>query len=232
MTFLLFAVPKDGQFSNWPSKILEPLPNAELYRTTSTGVVAKYKLDSQGADFQALLNWLNPDRDCAGDEYVRMHRRLAKIFEARGCLRPEECADETFNRVGRQLLEGKEIRTENPAIYIDGVARLILREQWSKPAPEQIEEIPADKLAQGPDLEVSAKHEKERWHVCLESCLQQLPPESRELLLEYYSEDKIRKIETRNRMARQLGVATAVLRNRIFKLRNSLRGCVATCLAR
>lgn len=194
--------------------------------------MAKDKLKSQGPAFQALLNWLNPDRDCAGDEYVRLHRRLAKIFEARGCLRPEECADETFSRVGRQLLEGKEIRTDNPPIYIDGVARLVLREQWSKPAPERIEEVPADKLPQDPNLEVSAKHEREKRHVCLETCLQQLSPESRQLLLEYYAEEKTRKIETRNRMARQLGVATSVLRNRIFKLRNSLRGCVATCLAR
>lgn len=195
-------------------------------------VVSKYKLESQGPAFQALLNWLNPDRDCAGNEYVRLHRRLAKIFEARGCLRSEECADETFNRVGRQLLEGKEIRTDNPAIYIDGVARLVLREQWSKPNPERIDEIPPDQLPEDPNVEVSAKREKEKWHVCLEMCLQQLPPESRQLLLEYYSEEKTRKIETRNRMARQLGVATSVLRNRIFKLRNSLRGCVATCLAR
>ena len=194
--------------------------------------MAKYKLESQGPAFEALLNWLNPDRACAGHEYVRLHRRLAKLFEARGCFEPEENADETFNRVGRQLLEGKEIRADNPVIYLDGVARLVLREQWGKPVPERIEEICADKLPEDPNVEVSAKREKERWHVCLEMCLQQLPPESRQLLLEYYSEEKTRKIETRSRMARQLGVATSVLRNRIFKLRNSLRGCVATCLAR
>ena len=193
--------------------------------------MAKYKLESQAPAFEALLNWLNPDRDCAGDEYVRLHRRFAKIFEARGCLRPEECADETFNRVGRQLLEGKEIRTDTPAIYLDGVARLVLREEWSKPTPEQIE-VSADRLPQDPDVEGSAKSEKERWHVCLETCLQHLSAESRQLLLEYYAEEKTRKIETRSRMARQLGVATSVLRNRIFKLRNSLRGCVTTCLAR
>jgi DNA-directed RNA polymerase specialized sigma24 family protein len=225
------AVPEDGQFFNWPSKFLEFSQTLEIIRE-QPGVVAKYKLESQGPEFEALLSWLNPDRDCAGDEYVRLHCRLAKIFEARGCLGPEECADETFNRVARQLLEGKEIRTDKPAIYLDGVARLVLREQWGKPAPELIEEVPADKLPEDPNVEVSAKREKERWHVCLEMCLQRLPPESRQLLLEYYSEEKTRKIETRSRMARQLGVATSVLRNRIFKLRNSLRGCVATCLAR
>lgn len=182
--------------------------------------------------FHALLDWLNPNRERAADEYVRLHRRLAKMFEARGCLTPEDCADETFNRVGGQLVDGKEIRTNNPTAYIDGVARHVLREQWSKPAQAQIEEVSADKLPQDHDREANAKQEKERWHSCLEKCLQALPPESRQLLLEYYAQDKTQKIETRSRMARQLGVASGVLRNRIFKLRNSLRGCVATCLAR
>ena len=187
---------------------------------------------SQGQAFHALLDWLNPNRDSAADEYVRLHRRLAKMFEARGCLTPEDCADETFNRVGSQLIEGKEIRTDNPVFYINGVARHVLLEQRSKPVQEQIEDLPSEKLPQDNHREVNEKQEKERWHSCLEKCLQTLPQESRQLLLQYYAEDKTQKIETRSRMAKQLGVAAGVLRNRIFKLRNSLRGCVATCLAR
>jgi DNA-directed RNA polymerase specialized sigma24 family protein len=193
--------------------------------------LAKNNLASQDPAFHALLDWLNPDRDRAAEEYVRLHRRFAKMFEARGCLTPEDCADETFNRVGRQLVEGKEIRTSNPAVYIDGVARNVLREQWSKPAQEQIEAAPVDKLTQV-HFESTGGVEKEKWHSCLETCLQAMPPESSQLLLEYYSQDKVQKIQTRNRMAQRLGVATSVLRNRIFKLRNSLRGCVTTCLAR
>ena len=76
---------------------------------------------SQGQAFHALLDWLNPNRDRAADEYVRLHRRLAKMFEARGCLTPEDCADETFNRVGSQLIEGKEIRTDN-RLYITALS--------------------------------------------------------------------------------------------------------------
>ena len=194
--------------------------------------MAKDKLASQGPAFHAFLDWLNKDRDCAADEYVRLHRRLAKMFEARGCQTPEDCADETFNRVGKQLVDGKEIRSDNPVVYIDGVARHVLREQWSKLAHSPLEEVSAERLPQDPSSETTAKREKERWHSCLEECLQQLPRESAQLLLEYYAEDKTQKIEARSRMARQLGVATSVLRNRIFKLRNSLRGCIATCVTR
>jgi len=194
--------------------------------------VAIDRSQQQDLAFHALLDWLNPNRDRAADDYVRLHRRLAKMFEARGCLTPEDCADETFNRIGSQLIEGKEIRTDNPTFYINGVARHVLLEQWSKPVQEQIEDLPAEKLPQDNHRELSEKQEKERWHSCLEKCLQTLPQESRQLLLEYYAEDKTQKIETRSRMAKQLGVAAGVLRNRIFKLRNCLRGCVATCLAR
>jgi DNA-directed RNA polymerase specialized sigma24 family protein len=189
--------------------------------------VAKDKLESQGPAFHALLDWFNPDRERAAEEYVRLHRRISKMFEARGCLMPEDCADETFNRVGCQLAESKEIRTNNPVFYIDGVARHILREQWNRPAHDQVEEISAhDEPRESDD-----KREKEQRHTCLEKCLRDLSAESRMLLLEYYAEDKIQKIEARNRMAQRLGIAAGVLRNRIFKMRISLRRCVDACLA-
>ena len=110
--------------------------------------MAIQKPDPQNPAFQALLAWLNPDNERAADEYVRFHQRFTKMFEARGCLTPEDCADETFNRVGRQLAAGKVIRTNNPAVYLDGVARYVLREQWSKPAAEDIEAVPPEKLTQ------------------------------------------------------------------------------------
>jgi DNA-directed RNA polymerase specialized sigma24 family protein len=194
--------------------------------------VAIEKPDPQNPAFQALLAWLNPDNERAADEYVRFHQRFTKMFEARGCLTPEDCADETFNRVGRQLAAGKEIRTNNPAVYLDGVARYVLREQWSKPAAEDIEAVPSEKLTQSDARELDDRQEQERRHTCLDECLQVLPAESRVLVLEYYAEDKTLKIDTRDRMASRLGIATAVLRNRIFKLRNNLRACVGACLAR
>lgn len=186
----------------------------------------------QDPAFDRLLAWLNQDKERAANEYVRLHRRLTKLFEARGCLTPEECADETFNRVARQLLEGKEIRTHNPVAYIVGVARYVLREQWNRPAPDIIEEVPPTKLTQADPREADDRAENERRHICLEECLHELPADSRLLVLEYYAEDKTLKIDTRDRMARRLGIAAGVLRNRIFKLRNTLRGCVAACLAR
>lgn len=178
-----------------------------------------------------LLEWLDPDRERAADEYVRLHRRLTKMFESRGCQMPEDCADETFNRVARQLRERKEILTDKPVAYLYGVARFVLREQWGKPTQENLEDIAPDKLGQDEARHFADREHKHKQHECLEKCLHELPVESRVLVLEYYAEDKTLKIDTRSRMARHLGIAAGVLRNRIFKLRNNLRGCVAACLA-
>jgi len=189
--------------------------------------VNRAQSQQQDTRFQALLAWLDSDNERAGQEYVRLHRRLTKMFEARGCLTPEECADDTFNRVARQLAEGKQIRTDSPAAYLIGVARFVLREQWGKQSPQPINDGTIDSIARSD----SRDDEQERRQQCLDQCLDKLPLESRLLVLEYYAEDKSMKIDVRESMARRLGVTAGVLRNRMFKLRNSLRACVATCLA-
>src|ERR1700686_551606 len=150
-------------------------------------------------EFDSLLSWLNPNKERAADQYVRLHQRLTKLFESRGCPMPEDCADETFNRIARQLLEGKEIHTDKPVAYIYGVARFVLREQWSKPTPENLEDVAPDKLGRDETSNLEDRQNKDRQHACLEECLHELPVESRVLVLEYYAEDKTLKIDTRNR---------------------------------
>ena len=192
--------------------------------------MASEKQALQGEAFERLLTWLHSDPERAATDYVRLHQRLTKLFTIRGCRSPEDCADETFNRVARQVLAGKDIRTDNPVAYLEGVARYILREEWTKAQPEDVEDLPAIKLK---TLRVSqtGAEEKEREQQCLDRCLSDLPSESRLLLLEYYSENKRLKSDTRQQMARRLGIEQGVLRNRIFKLRNKIRTCVISCLA-
>ena len=58
--------------------------------------------------FDALLDWLDPDREQAGMKYEQIRSRLIKIFTGRGCVDAEELADETINRVTRKLKEIQE----------------------------------------------------------------------------------------------------------------------------
>ena len=192
--------------------------------------LASEKQALQGEAFEQLLSWLNANPEQAAGDYVRFHQRLTKLFAARGCRRPEECADETFNRVARQVLAGKEIRTDNCVLYLEGVARYVLREEWTK-TQNEVEELDADKFFESDRGRRTDPAEKERRQTCLDQCLQKLPQDARLLILEYYSEDKRLKSDTRELMAKRLGIEKGVLRNRIFKLRNKLRSCVVACIA-
>jgi dihydroneopterin aldolase len=55
--------------------------------------------------FDALLAWLDSDRDQAAMKYEKIRRALIKIFTGRACVEPEDLADETINRVARKLKE-------------------------------------------------------------------------------------------------------------------------------
>jgi hypothetical protein len=55
--------------------------------------------------FHRLLTWLDEGADSGGATYVEMRRRLVGYFVRRGCLSPEDLADETLNRAARRLHE-------------------------------------------------------------------------------------------------------------------------------
>jgi len=96
---------------------------------------------------------------------------------------------------------------------------------------DDLEEVAASNLSEKNARGQNELEEREGQQVCLDECLEGLPQESRLLLLEYYAEDKRLKSDTREQMAVRLGIERAVLRNRIFKLRNKVRNCVVACLA-
>lgn len=179
-----------------------------------------------------MLKWLDPDPDRAAKLRVLIHRRLTSYFERNHCPDAEELADNTIDRVGKLLLEGKNVPSNNHDGYLLRVAFHIHQEHRRKhrttdPLPDHLE--PRDPNTLPGDT--SERLKKERLHKYLDECLEALPPESRIMLLEYYSEDKTLKIDTRDRMAKRLGIAGGALRNRIWRLRNNLRECIAEHLS-
>ena len=65
---------------------------------------------------------------------------------------------------------------------------------------------------------------------CLEHCMQQLTPKSRELILEYYREEEHSKINHRKELAQRLGIALNALRIQACRIRANLQQCVFECL--
>ena len=168
--------------------------------------------------FDTLLDWLDPDREQAGRKYEAIRTRLIKILACRGCYEPEDLADETINRVTNKLKEIAETYSGEPAPYFYGVANKVHLEYLRRKPPPPLPARHDD----------SEEIEQEYW--CLDRCVGDLTPDNRELVLQYYQEDKQAKIDCRKRLAEQLGIALNALRIRAHRIRQTLQDCVKECL--
>jgi DNA-directed RNA polymerase specialized sigma24 family protein len=168
--------------------------------------------------FEALLAWLDPNREVAGQKYEDIRIRLIKIFACRGCYEPEDLADETINRVTNKLEEIEATFIGERARYFYGVANKVHLEYLRrKPAPP----LP---------VVTNTAEEAELRYRCLDRCASKLTPENRELVFQYYQEEKRAKIEHRKYLADRLGIAVNALRIRAHRIRKSLQDCVRECL--
>jgi DNA-directed RNA polymerase specialized sigma24 family protein len=76
---------------------------------------------------------------------------------------------------------------------------------------------------------VENRDERSEW---LENCLRELPLESRQLVLQYYKEDKRQNIDARAALAARLGIPLNALRSRVQRLRDRLEHCVRRAMQR
>ena len=169
--------------------------------------------------FDRLLLWLNPDPECAAETYERLRRKLILLFASRGKAFPEEMADDCFNRVMRKLPEIEAEYKGSPDAYFFGVARIVILEWDRKNRP--IEIPPIEGISQ----------ETEEYLACLDLCLDKLPDQSREVVTEYYQEEKRAKIDHRAALARRLNITANALRIRAHHIREQLERCVLECLS-
>jgi len=174
--------------------------------------------------FDRLLTSFGEDRDTAAEKYLEIRSNLVRFFEWRGGPFPEDHADETFNRVARRLAQGEQIG--NPSGYCVGVARMLLLEINKERAREQ---QALGEMASSPVADSDAS-ESEGHVECLRSCLQNLPSDSRELIIEYYQGEKGAKIKNRKRLVERLGIPVNTLRMRALRLREKIQACVENCL--
>jgi DNA-directed RNA polymerase specialized sigma24 family protein len=167
--------------------------------------------------FDHMLTWLGPSPEEAGRKYEDIRRRLIKIFTCRGSHNPEDLADETINRVAKRIEEIVGTYSGDPALYFYGVANKVHLESLRNRAP-------APPAPPAPSQEIEQEFE------CLEHCMGKLDRSSRELVLQYYREEKRAKIDHRRMLAEQLGIALNALRIRAHRIRAALRECVSDCL--
>lgn len=187
--------------------------------------------------FSRLLQWLDDGVDSQGETYLAMRRRLVAYFERRNRLSADELADETLTRVSKTLEKTGAIAVTPPARYCYVVARFVLLEDLRRdhrhvPLDEERHQgrSPAD-LPSSPGVDEQLALQEQRYE-CFERCLQELRPEQRELVIEYYRDSLRQKIDRRRELAASLGITANALAIRACRIRATLEACVETCRTR
>lgn len=177
--------------------------------------------------FEEILVWLNPDREVAAAMYVQLRHDLAKTFQWRGCSDPEGLTDEVFDRVAKKVHEVRPTYEGDARLYFRAVANNLVKETLKKKTHVSLDDVdpPARPMAETEDDAANMDE-------CLQSCLQELTPEKRQLILAYYAKEKQAKIENRSELARQSGISVETLRVRVRRTRASLEQCIERCLKR
>jgi RNA polymerase sigma factor (sigma-70 family) len=182
-------------------------------------------------DFSALLAWLDTAGDSAGARYETIRRSLIKIFLYRGYSDAEDMADETINRVARNVKRIEPTFVGDPSVYFYSVANKLILEC----ARKKVLQVPLDEdggglISMEPAPLHDAEESSEADYECLDHCLQQLKPDERALILSYYHEDKQAKIDHRKVMAQEMNIDVNALRVRVYRIRVRLEKCIEACL--
>ena len=179
------------------------------------------------ATFASLLSRLGPDTESGGAAYEHLRRALVGFFTWRGAATPEECADETLDRLAVRLAEG--VIVGDVPRFAHGIARLVLLEHWRRPDRRS---VPLEDLGHEPAAPADRPDGDDARAQSLARCLDELPAEGRELLLRYYGGgDGRSRIDGRKRMAHALGLSENALRSRAQRLRDQLESCITRRLA-
>jgi DNA-directed RNA polymerase specialized sigma24 family protein len=170
--------------------------------------------------FDCLLEWLDPDREKAGQRYELIRAGLIRIFVSKGVSDAEYYTDEAIDRVIKRLPEIQSAYVGDPARYFHGVARNIVMEAGRR-REVATEVLPFSPTSEPPESDTSE---------CLTKCLQQLPRAKQEFILDYHLYQGREKVAHHRQMATELAISEGALRTRAHHLRVNLEKCVLRCI--
>jgi DNA-directed RNA polymerase specialized sigma24 family protein len=181
--------------------------------------------------FDRLLAWLDDGSASHGERYLEMRRRLVSYFDRRNRPAADELADETLNRVARTLEQTGSIATRPPARYCYVIAKFVLFEDLRR----ERRHVGFDETRLRIDMRANVSEPTEDFTLreqrldCLDRCLEQLKPEQRMLIVEYYRDSRREKIERRRELADRLGISMNALAIRACRIRDVLLTCLEGC---
>lgn len=173
-----------------------------------------------------FLKRLDEDSEKAGHIYETLRSRLITIFRCRGVIDPPGLADEAIDRIVKGL-EREEIR--DVFAYAAAVARYVASEAFRRPPPVSLADVQEPRQNQSSDD--SSEREADLRLDCLEKCTATLNESDRNLISNWYKNEKSQKVEDKRRLAANLGITVETLRVRAYRVREHIRTCVIECMS-
>lgn len=186
--------------------------------------------------FDKLFAWLGADRKEAAAKYEKCRRALIDFFRNKGCKHANECADAAFDRVIEIIGGGRMGERKDPVSYLLRVAHFVRLEYLRHPAsfigdPGALQDSQADDAPES-EAEQFSQHRQD----CMQNCLQNLPPESRELVTRYYEirtapERANTKVKMLEALAQSYQKTANALRIEVHRMRaEKLKPCLENCV--
>jgi DNA-directed RNA polymerase specialized sigma24 family protein len=165
--------------------------------------------------FDRLFQLLEPDAQSIEEGFHQCRFKLVKFFAWRRCEDPDNLADETINRLLKNVHAGQEISADKPYSYVYAIASHVFMEYLrAKKRSGVIIDIDEVQEMAGPEAVDD----------CQKQCFEQLSHEKRELLARYYLDD-----DERDRIAEEQGLSLNALRLQVHRIKHGLRRCWADC---
>ena len=207
---------------------IDPQPNIHAEEPTELASAApsQKKWTQTPQSFEKFLAAFDADLTGAGKIYEHVRLKLLRYFERNGIADADHYADVTLDRVMRRIDEGEII--ENIMAFIFKVASFVRMEAWKqekqlRKAEDEIKKT--TEVTQHPGVRENLRE------FCLDRCLNNLPVETRKLMLDYYSEEGSAKIRLRKQIATGLRIEMNALRIRAHRIRLNLESCVKNCIS-
>lgn len=177
---------------------------------------------------EKILDLLDSDRENAATEYRKLHERLTRFFEWNNAEDPTVLADEALDRLGkRAVTTGIEKGIRSASSFVLGIARHLLQEERRRQARETEVRHSWAVLTAHPRSD-----DKEKMDEAIRYSLEQLEPDRRKLVEDYYALSGAEKIRAHQELASKHGLSLNTLRNRVFRSRKELEASIRHYLDR
>lgn len=183
------------------------------------------RTDEQG--FSLFLKTLDRDDQKAAENYLVLREKLERFFEWRDCENVEGLTDIVFDRTINKIENGEVI--ENAEAYCASVAKFVLLENRREVLRNAEFDENSPRLS-SPIGDAAGKDDpQDKRFECLDRCLDEFPVENRDLLISYFDSEDKTMIQSRKRLADELGTNLNTLRIRISRLKAKLERCTRSC---